>query len=168
MATTLTAAMRLALEVTSTKDYGITGTAAASNLGLVDNINIASGTADRLFHASGTLADGVGVEYDLSSILDPHGQALNLTKLMIIVVRNTTAVATDAASLIISGGASNKWTAPFGDPTDTIIIAPATALYLVNTEGWTVDATHKTFAITHNGSGTAAATYQVAVVGKVT
>lgn len=167
MATVLTASMRLALEATSTKDYGITDSKAVSNLGLVDSMNIASGVADRMYHSSGSLADGVGVELDLLAILDPHGQALNLTKLMILVIRNTTAVIADAAHLIFSAGAANKWSAPLGDASDTIIIAPATALYLINTEGWTVDATHKTIAVTHNGLGVAAATYQIAIVGKV-
>jgi hypothetical protein len=157
--------MRLALEVAANADYGITGNKISTSLGIINTTDFASGVADKLYSASGSLADDASVELDLLTILGFDAVALGIDTLTMLVVRNTTAIATGAASIILSGGASNKWTAFLGDSSDTVIIPPESALFLVNYTGWTVDATHKTIKLTHDGTGTAAATYEIAIVG---
>lgn len=160
--------LRVAIDVASEDTYGIDGQKATQSPNLATTMDL-DATCDVLFHEEGTLADDASTEIDFLAEVDPYGDAINLDEVHGIYIKNTTAAG--GANLIIGASAANAWSAIFGDPSDTIILGPGLAILLPMVAGSTeadVDATHKMLKILHDGTGSADATYEVAVVGKAT
>jgi len=174
MATELSGSMRLILEALMSRDYGITGDKAVSNLSLTSGIVLAVAAADELFHDDGSIADGAFPtsfqNFDLQTILDPHGTAINLTAVRFIVALNTTAAG--GAGLVFgdpTGIVANIWEGwhkTAGPADNQFWIAPQAPFLFADPAGNTIDATHKIIRLTHDSTGAAAATYEIAVVGK--
>jgi len=165
MTQTLLASVRMALEANIAKDYGITDNKVTQTLGVIDTTDFGVGVTDMLNHKSGTIADAASEDIDLQTVLDPFGVAINLTKIMVLVIRNTTPYLVTAGSIIFSKSAANGWEAPFSADA-TYTIPPASHLCLVcKNVGWTVDGTHKSIKLLHDGVGTADVTYEIVILG---
>jgi hypothetical protein len=147
-------------------EYGIDDSKVENLLNAVKASALTLDECDKLFHADGTIADAANVSFDLLTILGPDGVAINLAEMRGLLIVNTTTPGATAANLIFSGGAANPWTGCFGDPSDTLIIPPGTGVSIpIPVASRTVDGTHKTIKLTHDGTGAADATYQIALAG---
>lgn len=158
--------LRISVDVKFLESVGISGNVLIQNLALGKTHSLVAESCDELFHDDGSLADAASVEIDLLTALNIKGDAMDLESVMAIVVVNTTAVAEDAASLLVGGAASNAWSAFFADPTDKLKLPPNTGIILPCPQGLDVDGTHKILKLAHDGTGVAACTYQVVVIGK--
>jgi len=162
-ALTSTTTFRIVTNFTSAHDLGTS----ADNLNLSRNITFANGSgadqAQVIFHDLRSLADDANEVLDFyasGSLLDPLGTALTMTKLKFLYVKNTTATA--GASLHIGGGTVAAGL--FDDITDILILPPQGTLLLTWPSGLTIT-TNKDINFLHDGTGTAACTYEIIAMG---
>lgn len=101
---------------------------------------------------------------DLNALVNAFG-TLSLSKVKAIMIYPTTATA--GYRLLVSAGASNGWSACFGDASDVLRVdAGSPALLTSFVDGWTVDGTHKTIKIENPSGGTVA--YEILILGEGT
>ena len=89
--------------------------------------------------ASGTIAAAGTVDYDLAGgITDAFGDAITFTSIKLMCIENLSTTAT-----MLVGDAAAPFASWITDPTDTVVIAPSTCLFLVNPTavGYAVTAT---------------------------
>ena len=162
-ALTSTTTLRIVTNFTSAADLST----AVDNLNLSRNISFTSGTSanqiEVIYHDQRSLADDANEVLDFyasGSLLDPLGTALTMTKLKYLYVKNTTA--SGGASLNIGGGAVAVGI--FDSYTDILVLPPQGTLLLTWPSGLTIT-TNKDLNLLHDGTGTAACTYDIIAMG---
>ncbi|MFG1247620.1 hypothetical protein [Xanthobacter flavus] len=120
--------------------------------------------ADRLWCDERTLSASSADSLDLAGgLTDSAGAAITFAKVRAIVVK---AALANSADIVVGGAASNTFTGPFGGATHTVAVRPGGTLVLCAPKtGWPVTASTGDILKILNGSGSAAATYQVAILG---
>ena len=127
---------------------------------------IAAGMADKVYHASRTLAPSANESLDLAGVLlDPLGAVLTFVKIKGIVVASAVANAND---VVVGNAASNAWAALLG-ATSTVTLKPGAVFAAfagqADGAGWAVTAgTGDQLKILNGGAGTSV-TYDIIVVG---
>lgn len=138
---------------------------------IVDNIPptpdllLASGTgtgaADIAFSDHRTLASNTSENLDLSgSLTDAFGQTIAAVHVKAIEVH---ADPTNTTSLTVGGAASNTFKGPFGDVTDTIVLAPGDRFVAASSVGWPVVASTGDILKVANAAG-ASALYRIKII----
>jgi hypothetical protein len=130
----------------------------------------AADLVNRQYESSRTLAISTSENidlYDFDGATNAAGETYALSLVKIIIIRNTSASA--ATTITIGNAASNAWVGFFGGTTQTHTITKGTAtdglMIQVNGTGWAVaDASNHKLKILNN-SGSAAATYEIVVIG---
>lgn len=120
--------------------------------------------ADRIWSDERTLSASASDSLDLAGgLTDSAGAAITFAKVRAIVVK---AALANGADIVVGGAASNTFTGPFGGATHTVAVKPGGTLVLCAPKtGWTVTPSTGDILKILNGSGAAAATYQIAILG---
>ena len=120
--------------------------------------------ANCIFHDQRTLADGANETLDLyasGSLLDPFGDALTMTALKLLYLRNYSS----DANLLVCGGTSADIPI-FSNNSDQLIIKPGGYfLWTDPTAAGSVITTNKNLKLTHDGTGSSTLTYDVIALG---
>jgi len=160
--------MRVQIDIAASKAYGARDIESGFNFNLSKTHQLVAASCDALFHVDGSLADAANTEIDLQTVVGPDGVAINLTKIMALFIANTTVAGATKGKLIVGGAGANAWEGIFGAAGDKLLVQPNTSICFPFPEGLTVDGTHKMLKLEHDGTGTEALTYEVAVVGEMT
>lgn len=131
----------------------------------VDFVNgTTAGKADRVLSDERTLAASASENLDLAgTLVDGLGATVTFAKIVAIHIEAADA---NAADIVVGGAASNAFVGPFGASTHTIAVKPGGRLTLVAPQGgWTVTAGTGDLLKILNGSGAAAGTYRVVLLG---
>lgn len=155
--------LRSAIDFAESAAYGITDELVKAGLAIQTGHELPS-TCDELYHTDGTLADEATADFDLLTILNAFGGAIDLAEVMGVYVENS--VAAGGSGLLVGAAAANAWDAYFGGAAHQLRIPPATGIILPCVAGLTVDATHKVLRLTHDHVVGADITYKLAIVGK--
>lgn len=123
--------------------------------------------ANEVFSDIRTLTASSTENLDLAgSLTGAFGETLTFTKVKALVI---VAAAGNTNDVVVGGAASNGFSTPFGDPTDTVKVKPGGALVLIapDAAGYAVAAgTGDLLKIANGGSGTGV-TYTIVIVGAV-
>lgn len=144
MAKSVTTAGSLTSKATFTNDTPTLGPTTQSVVftlasGLVFANGSGASQVNCVWTASGTIAAAGTVDYDLAGgITDAFGDAITFTSIKLMCIENLSATAT-----MLVGDAAAPFASWITDPTDTVIIAPSSCLFLVNptAAGYAVTAT---------------------------
>lgn len=164
---TIRSSLRIAGEFLSGLDIG----EAAYPIQLAVEYAFANGTGANQANAVFTDARSINAssdeELDLAGVLaEAFGATLTFTKVKLFAI---VADAGNTNDVVVGGAGSNAWSAPFGDPTDTVKVRPGGALLLVapNAAGYAVTAgSADKLKVANSGSGTAVG-YKILIVGVV-
>lgn len=165
----LTAKLHARAQATYSANVGL-GTAEMVIRGETQAISWTSGTgagqADLLFADQRTIADSENDDLDLAgSLTDVFGNTLTFVEICAMEVR---AAGGNTNDVVVGGAASNAFTGPFGDASDTIAVQPGGVLALgaPDAGGWTVAAgTGDVLRIANGGAGSSV-TYDIVLVGR--
>ena len=121
--------------------------------------------AQKLFTDQRTLAASANESLDLAGgLTDAFGATLTLTKVKAILVK---AAAGNTNNVVVGGAASNAFTGPFGDASDTVAVKPGGTVMFVapDANGYAVTAgTGDLLKVANSGAGTGV-TYDIVIVG---
>jgi len=123
-----------------------------------------AGQADRMWSDERTLAASATENLDLAGVLsDIFGAAASFAKVKAIIV---VAAAANAGDIVLGGAASNGFVGPFGAAAHTVAVRPGGVVLLADAAGgWAVAAGTGDLLKVANGSGSAAGTYKIIVLG---
>ncbi len=161
----LSAKLNLLLNIVHTKTLDLDTARDAINLSR--GVSLENGTganqANSIWHDNRTLADAANETIDLhdGSLLNAFGDALVLTKLKAIYIKNNSV---DACLLI--GAAATVQLGLFNVVTDVLKLQPGGELFITapNDTG-IVTTTNSKLKLAHDGTGTSNLTYDIIVVG---
>ena len=168
MAASVSGTTESSFSVTQKIDVGL-GTNAQFPVNKSDSVSWANGTgagqADETYAEDSSVAVGVPVNLDLTSLSQTNGtvtKTANFDSVVAIKIVNTS---TDS-TLTIGGAASNAWATLENE----IPVRPGAVLHIQcgssDATGMDVDATHKVIKLAHGGGGSSAITAQVYIVGR--
>jgi hypothetical protein len=169
MANVLTASAGMTMQVTLKKgdvqntpvDSLQSGNGAFGGFGWTLTQGSGSGKASLSWHRQSTLAPTITETWDLVTLTDAFGAAVAFTKVKWFLVRITVPVT--GIYLIVGAAAATIWSAPFGDPTDTVLVRDT--LWMMNAiDGWTVSGANKFLKI--NNPGATTVVYDIVIVGE--
>jgi hypothetical protein len=155
---------QIKLRQTSAPDLGQAAADLSAGLAVKLASGFAAGQADRAWTDERTLAASASENLDLAGVLaDVFGAGLTFAKVKALLVA---ADADNVADIVIGGAASNAFVGPFGDASDTVAVKPGGAVLFADAKtGWTVTAGTGDQLKVLNGSGAAAASYKIVVLG---
>lgn len=160
-----TMSSRLSLELTAllvgTHDFAPPG----SDLKKSRSFTFPNAKANLVFADRRTLAASANESLDLAgSLVDALGATITFARVRALLIE---AAAANANTVVVGGAASNAWSAPFGDATDTLVVRPGGVGLLIapDTTGYAVTpATADLLKIANGGSGTPV-TYDITLIG---
>lgn len=160
-------ALSIAAELSNPQDLG-TGT---FPLNVAPHWVLTNGTgadqANEVFSDIRTLAASANESLNLAGGLTGHfGETITFTKIKGLVI---VADAGNTNAVVVGGAASNGFSTPFGDPTDTLKVPPGGAMALIAPDAAAFAVTAGTgdlLKIANGGSGTSV-TYKIILIGVV-
>ena len=160
----LTAKLPISLNITNTKDLDLNTVRDVldSAIGISFTDGTAADQAEILWHDQRS-TDDTGETLDLyasGTIVDAFGDALTLTKLKVLIIKNT-----HATLSLWAGAAATTQIALFGDPASDKLLLPPGGIFLFTAPGLAgVDtATNKSLKIACTTAATV--TYDIYVIG---
>jgi hypothetical protein len=132
-------------------------------------INLADGTdaneANRIYHATRTLAASANEDLDLSGVLlDPLGDTLTFARVKALIV---SAAAANTNNVIVGGAGTNTFINWVSDATDKIIVRPSGVFCVIASDitAYVVTAgTGDLLRVANSGAGSSV-TYDITIIG---
>jgi len=165
MATTCSGVLRVSFEANTQKDYGITDSKVVDSINESTPYTLATTVVDMLYHDDGVL-DVVPtvVDLDLQAILNAFGDAITLTKVMGLLIKNNATPAT-GSSILVGGAVADEWTTPWGAAGDKIHVPPGGVLFLIAPAGITVGAADNQLRLVNDKDGAGTIAYEIFIIG---
>lgn len=116
-----------------------------------------SGHASLAWHAYRTLGDGASDDFDLSTLTNSFGEAIEFGYVKMMLVRNY-----GNYILEVGGAASNPWSSWLGSSTHKLLLAGGSSLLIENPAGYAVGAGNKVLRLKAPATGVS---YDIALIG---
>lgn len=108
-----------------------------------------SGAANLVFTSNVALTSGNSTTHDLTALTDSSGATINMAKVKVICVYNTS---TTAAIIEVGGAAANAYTGFLKDATDIVQVHPGGAACWSDNDGIATSGTSKNLKVLSNGA----------------